>query len=351
MKIVNCFFALILLAGCTGTGIKKKNGIKGGYIRLAELENSSTCIPHFAKNNADYHVLSQIHAGLVKLNPQNLEPEPCLARKWTIDSTAKTYVIFLRTNAYFHNDSCFGEKLTRKVTAFDVKYTFELIANKSWNPSHFEGSVDEIEGATDFYNKPGKYAGIKGIYVVNDSMLRINLSKSNPYFLHKLAQLNTSILAHEAVEKYGKNCLVGLGPFYVKDNPTGKDSLILYANNNFFISDKNSVAYPFLDSLCFYFGVASREELNLIKSCNIDFIINLSSTYLNEFLEQNIEFFQGSVPLFKITQANDLKDKYLYNLMRSNIQNLHANSQNFLDLSIVYLKEPEPRGEVSDTTP
>ncbi len=132
---------------------------------------------------------------------------------------------------------------------------------------------------------------------------------------------------------------------------SGKDSLILYANNNFFISDKNSVAYPFLDSLCFYFGVASREELNLIKSCNIDFIINLSSTYLNEFLEQNIEFFQGSVPLFKITQANDLKDKYLYNLMRSNIQNLHANSQNFLDLSIVYLKEPEPRGEVSDTTP
>lgn len=351
MKILLYLIALILFVGCSGTGNKKKHEMKGGFIRFAELEKPTTCIPHFAKNNADYHVMTQIHAGLVKLNPQNLEPEPCLARKWTMDSTAKTYVIFLRTNAYFHKDSCFGEKLTRKVNAFDVKYTFELIANKSWNPNHFIGTVDEIEGAVDFYTKPEKYSGIKGIYVVNDSMLRINLDKGNPYFLHKLAQLNNSIIAHEAVEKYGKNCTVGLGPFYLKNNPLEVDSLILYANNDFFISDKQSVPYPYLDSLCFYFSVASREELNLIKNGNIDFIINLSSTYLNEFLEQNIEFFQGSVPMFKITQANDLKDKFLYNLMRSNIQNLHANSQNFLDLSIVYLKDPEPRGEVSDTTP
>lgn len=55
--------------------------------------------------------------------------KPCLAERWEISSDQLEYTFYLRSDVYFHENACFGQRKTRKLVAADFLYSFNRIAD------------------------------------------------------------------------------------------------------------------------------------------------------------------------------------------------------------------------------
>ena len=80
--------------------------------------------------------MNQIFNGLVRLD-HKLAIQPDIATHWEISEDAKTYVFYLRDDAYFHESEIFGNQQTRTVTASDFVYSLIGFETK---PSHHRAS-------------------------------------------------------------------------------------------------------------------------------------------------------------------------------------------------------------------
>ena len=78
--------------------------------------------------------MNQIFNGLVRLD-HKLAIQPDIATHWEISEDAKTYVFYLRDDAYFHESEIFGDQQTRTVTA--VTLCIALIGFET-KPSHHQ---------------------------------------------------------------------------------------------------------------------------------------------------------------------------------------------------------------------
>ena len=117
-SFVLSFFIVFLFIQCEPTenkkldsdpALKKENSspIMGGVIRVAENECYKTLFPFEIEEAVSFKVISQIHDGLVALNPKNLSIIPSIAKKWEVNDEQNIYTFHLVNNAYFHDDKCF----------------------------------------------------------------------------------------------------------------------------------------------------------------------------------------------------------------------------------------------------
>src|SRR5688572_5863556 len=112
---------LVLIFGCSGKKNKNHNGKT--VFRYNEASGISSLDPAFAKGQADIWACNQLFNGLVQMNDQ-LEVIPCIAQSWNISDNGTVYMFHLRQDVFFHNDTVFGLKKTRAVTAADFVYSF-----------------------------------------------------------------------------------------------------------------------------------------------------------------------------------------------------------------------------------
>ena len=93
LSSVIVFFAIVVsFSSCSGgktDGILDEekaiaNDFKGGnkVVRIAEVIPPSSLFPHQITNAVEGLITSQIHEGLVKINPKDLSITPGLAEKW-----------------------------------------------------------------------------------------------------------------------------------------------------------------------------------------------------------------------------------------------------------------------------
>ena len=101
-----------LLAGCSSE--VKVDSQK--VFRLNVHENINTLDPAYARDLRSIWAMNQIFNGLVRLD-HKLAIQPDIATHWEISEDAKTYVFYLRNDAYFHESEIFGDQQTRMVTA------------------------------------------------------------------------------------------------------------------------------------------------------------------------------------------------------------------------------------------
>ena len=83
--------------------------------RLNVHENINTLDPAYARDLRSIWAMNQIFSGLVRLD-HRLAIQPDIATHWEISEDAKTYVFYLRDDAYFHESEIFGDQQTRTVT-------------------------------------------------------------------------------------------------------------------------------------------------------------------------------------------------------------------------------------------
>jgi len=110
---------------------------------------------------------------------------PVLAEDWEVSEDAKTFTIFIRKNVLFHNG--------KTLTASDVKENFGRIINKKL--------VDV-----------GHLTTVESLNVLDDYILEINLSESNPFFLSKLQEI-VIVDPDSWVDIDQDDGVIGTGPF------------------------------------------------------------------------------------------------------------------------------------------
>ncbi|MBI4339664.1 MAG: peptide ABC transporter substrate-binding protein [Chloroflexi bacterium] len=135
-----------------------------------------TMDPAIAQESQSIQYIMQIFSGLVSYGA-DLALKPELASEWKVSDNGTVYTFTLRDNARFHDG--------RKVTAQDVKFSWERAAGLGSRSPTVGTYLNDILGATDVI--AGKAKEITGVEVVNDTTLRVTIDGPKAYFLAKLS--------------------------------------------------------------------------------------------------------------------------------------------------------------------
>lgn len=332
---MKCLFYIlsfaIVVSSCSNTGSTDKDTSKprvangstiryGGKLNLAESEKYASLFPAEILDATSTKIASQIHNGLVKFDAKDLSILPCIAKDWEIDKTQTEYTFRLRTNAYFHDDSCFKENKGRVITANDFKYTFELLSHPEFSINFDALFKSRLKGASDFYN--GKTKEIEGIKVINDSTLKLILTKPNNSFIYSLAHVATSVISKEAYLKYGKELKVGSGPFLFNNPEDIQKQLILTYNPNYYLVDTEGNQLPYLDSVCFNFIGNKIKELELFNNNKLSVIHGLPASKIASVISDDIANFNEVPPKNILDRKPEMGVNYYeFNLTRPPFDN------------------------------
>ncbi|MDW8466413.1 MAG: ABC transporter substrate-binding protein [Chloroherpetonaceae bacterium] len=253
--------------------------VAGGTYRYAELQPLTTLDPVQLIDNVSQHAAHQICELLVDLDPNTLSIVPELAESWEISEDGTIYTFTLRDSVYFHNDRCFPQGIGRKLTAADVKYSFERVCNPLTQTKGFWIFRDKVEGATEYYEeqrlaaeqkRAPKILGVRGFEVLSERRFRIRLTKPFAPFLMTLALPFCYIIPREAVAYYGINFTqhpVGTGPFMFSE--FAPNYLKLKRNPRYWQKDKDGNALPYLDEIVLYFSCSESEQLSRLEAGDI----------------------------------------------------------------------------------
>ena len=235
----------------------------GGRYTLNEIRgNPSSLDPVRMNSKVEDDIGSNIFDKLVE-NNSKLELVPELAKAWDISSDGMTYTFHLRTDVFFHDDSCFPSGKGRKMIAADVKYSFERVCNPKTLTSGYWVFQDIVQGANDYFESKAK--DVSGFQVLNDSTFVVHLTKPFAPFLEHLTTSFGYIVPHEAVEYYGKDFFqhpVGTGAFRFTHWMPDQE-ILLTRNPNYWEYDSSGNRLLLLDEVKF---TLIKDDKTLLQS-------------------------------------------------------------------------------------
>lgn len=151
-----------------------------------------------------------------------------------ISKDGKTYTFKLKKGVLFNDDAAFKETQGkgREMTAEDVIYSWKRLADPKNTSPNWWTLEGKIVGLDDWHNAASKSGAadyskaIDGLKAIDRYTLQVTLNQPNSLFLYMLAMPSSAIVAHEAVDFYGKefiNHAVGTGPYRLTEfNPNSK---------------------------------------------------------------------------------------------------------------------------------
>ncbi|MFC0774912.1 ABC transporter substrate-binding protein [Terrimonas alba] len=259
---------ILLIAGCSGT--MKKNGKK--IFHYNEHSGIPTLDPAFAKSQATMWPAHQLFNTLVEVN-DSLNIIPSLAKSWLVSEDRLTYTFYLRSDVFFHNDEAFPGKKGRKLTAGDITYSFYRFIDKQ----------TASPGAWIFNRKVDT---IQPFRAVNDTTFQLKLLRPYNPILGILSMQYCSIVAKEAVEKYGNEFRrhpVGTGPFRFVAWEEGQ-ALVLAKHENYFEKDSLGNRLPYVDGIKTTFYDSKATEFLLFRQNKLDFVNDIDASFKDEIL-------------------------------------------------------------------
>jgi len=208
--------AILAVAGAGGVYFlynPQRSGTATSTTRAApQIPNPDTFVhlvagdPQFLDPATDYetaggYIIMNIYETLIWYKGGSAAKlEPLLAESWEISAGGTTYTFRLRRNVKFHDDTPFN--------ASAVKYSIDrmILINEPNGPSWM---YDPIKGAAKYMSSKitqadmREYLTARGIEVVDDYTVRINLDRSYAPIIYILAFSGASIVSPTAVEKHG----------------------------------------------------------------------------------------------------------------------------------------------------
>ncbi len=238
-------FALILALSMALALVPAAFG-EGNVLRYGTDAEPVGFDPHTISAVASMRMIGQIYNTLVDVD-ENLNVIPELATSWE-QPDDQTYIFHLADNVTFHNG--------RKMTAEDVKYSFERI----------------LDPATGALGNSSSYVGdIETVEVVDDLTVKITLQKINAPFLANLSSSYCSIVAKEVVEANEGSLLradAGTGPYtlgeWVPDN-----HVVVNAYPDYF----DEAGKATFDAIEFYVMPDTAARLAALRSGSVDLIV------------------------------------------------------------------------------
>jgi oligopeptide transport system substrate-binding protein len=252
--------------------------VYGGEIRMMSQEKISNLFPASITDIYSTRVSSQIFETTLALDPSGVKVIPSIAESCVSSSDAKTYTLKIRSGIKFHDNDCFGGE-GRELTAADVKYALDFscsglkINKMSWF------LTDKIVGGQAFKKASSSSlpaGGVKGITVVDDQTLKIELSNAFAGFDKLLTHPSLAIFPKEAYEKYGNKITenpVGTGAFVL--DSWEKDKITLKRNSTYWKKDELGNQLPFLAGIVITYSTDKRGELKAFRNKEIDIVTEI----------------------------------------------------------------------------
>lgn len=339
-----CIFivCIVALAACNGTNKKYQQSERSGnnlHLAIYDVTFDDYIFTPTISNDLEKSLASIFCTGLFRLNPISLEVQNSICTGWDVDNSGLVYTLYIDTTAKFHKDPCFGHKETREVTAYDVKYTFHILANPEYGGNNFTSTISQIKGAKK-YNAMTKTvrdtSRIEGIKVLNKQTIQVTLEQPSSVFIQKLAHPAASIIPEEAIKKYGRNSTVSIGPFRYLANETHYIFIKCLFYNGL---DENNSKLPYLDTVFITKTKNFEETITLFTEGQIDAMLLVPSNKIGEVIKQ----FPSNID-YEITEANYESVNFLgkgplYNISRRYVKDLHTNRFNILELERTYIKK------------
>jgi len=272
MKRLTKYFPLysilsLCLVSCAG---KKNSGKK--VFHYNEQTGIASLDPAFAKNQSIMWPVHQLYSTLVEVDNQ-LQIVPSLAKSWDISDDRLVYTFHLRDDVFFHDDACFQGGKGRKLLAKDIEYSLSRIIDKN----------TASPGAWIFNRKVDSLQPFKAL---NDSTFQLKLVRPYNPVLGILSMQYCSIVAKEAVEKYGSDFRrhpVGTGPFQFIAWVEGQ-ALVLTKNKSYFERDSAGNRLPYLDGIKITFFDSKATEFLLFRQNKLEFINDIDPSFKDEVL-------------------------------------------------------------------
>ena len=264
----------MLALGCwilaNGCGAAKKDDSK--VFHYNEHSGITSLDPAFAKAQATMWPAHQLFNTLVEVN-DSLQIVPSLAKSWDVSADRLTYIFHLRNDVFFHDDDVFENKKGRKLTATDIVYSLARIIDKN----------TASPGAWIFNRKVDP---VKPFKAIDDTTFQLKLLRPYNPILGILSMQYCSVVAKEAVEKYGNDFRrhpVGTGPFRFVTWQEGQ-ALVLTKNRNYFEKDSAGNRLPYLDGIKITFYDSKATEFLLFRQKKLDFINDIDASFKDEVL-------------------------------------------------------------------
>ena len=164
----------------------------------------------------------------------------------TITKQGERWTFRIKKGLYFQDDPCFLDGKGREILAADFLYTFRRLADPAVPSPIIQYIDDKVLGMAAYkahnaallkQQKPSDYTfPMRGLETDPDPYtFHITLSQPYPQLRYLMAMHFTTPLAHEAVERYGKDLArhpVGSGAFVLAEY-TPKSRIVLVKNPNF----------------------------------------------------------------------------------------------------------------------
>lgn len=283
--------SLILFVGCGGDDAAESEGTQGqesvgeanygGLFRTNVLRGDPTGLdPVIVDSKHASDMVTQVYDKLVDLDDDTLRLVPALATSWEASEDGRSYTFTLRSDVYFQDHEVFEGGKGRRMTAEDVKYSFERICDQRAESKSFWAFRGVVVGADDYYDASGTDSPldeVTGFVVLDDSTFRVDLVEPFAPFLFRLVNSFCSIVPREGIERYGKEFRrnpIGTGPFRFVEWKEGQE-VLLVRNDNYWEQDADGNRLPYLDSILFTFIKDDNTQFNDFTAGNLDELFNL----------------------------------------------------------------------------
>ncbi|MEP6713446.1 MAG: ABC transporter substrate-binding protein [Ferruginibacter sp.] len=260
-------FVSIILFSCKNHNYPDKK-----IFRYNESSGIASLDPAFAKNQSIMWAIHQVYNTLVEVD-ENLQMKPCLAQRWEFTAGNRSIIFHLRSDVFFQDDAAFKKGIGRKLNAKDVVYSFNRIINTN----------TASPGAWIFNNRVDS---LNPFVALDDTTFQLNLLKPFQPILGILSMQYCSIVAREAVEKYGNDFRrhpVGTGPFSFVAWEEGQ-ALVFKKNDHYFETDTSGYPLPYLDGIKVNFYDSKATEFLEFQQSRLDFINDIDPSFKDEIL-------------------------------------------------------------------
>jgi len=306
----------------------------GGILRVSEHSEPESFAPEHLLSAAGQRLGNQVHAGLLRLDPQTLLPVPAIAERYEADTSGLTYIFHLRHGVKFHDSPCFGRG-SREVTAQDVAFSLRLLCRpgSSVFPSTLKGRV---VGADNYFEAVTD--DISGIRVIDDYTLQINITKPDESILFLLAQPSAGIISQKAYLDCNMS-VVGAGPFVPQKNRGDGNALLLTRHQDFFAVDAFGNRLPYIDSISVT-PISSKElALERLLQGDLDLVTGVYLDPVRTLLEHHAVEFTGADAKFMMQRSDDAASYEIYAIHTSRLVGFRDNFLGHRDFSVVQLRD------------
>ncbi|MEQ9262077.1 MAG: ABC transporter substrate-binding protein [Owenweeksia sp.] len=297
MRFILVLLSIFFLAACS-TPVAYNDSL---IFRYNESAGITSLDPAFSRNQANIWAVNQLFNGLVQMD-NDLRVQACIAKKWELSDSGKTYTFHLRKDVRFHRDDCFKDPQDRVVTAKDFLYSFERLRSK------------ELAA-------PGSWVfqKVESFKAPDDTTFVVQLSQAFPPFLGLLSMKYCSVIPREAVEYYGtrfREHPVGTGPFHFKiwvEN----EKLILRRNTDYFEQDSAGTKLPYLESVAITFIPDKQSAFLEFVKGRLDLVSGIDASYKDELLTFSGKLQAKYQDRFEVYRQPYLNTEYLAFLVDS----------------------------------